>query len=90
MSISFGGTTAMEIAKIPKKSKDLIEFVDDRKKDIAIVEAEIQEIEDEKSRLLIQANGISENMLIKISMILKATLNNAIEPSSVFLTIRLR
>lgn len=65
MSISFGGTTAMEIAKKYQEVKDLIEFVDDRKKDIAIVEAEIQEIEDEKSRLLIQANGISENMLDK-------------------------
>lgn len=65
MSISFGGTTAMEIAKKYQEVKDLIEFVDDRKKDIAIVEAEIQEIEDEKSRLLIQANSISENMLDK-------------------------
>lgn len=65
MSISFGGTTAMEIAKKYQEVKDLIEFVDDRKKDIAIVEAEIQEIENEKSRLLIQANGISENMLDK-------------------------
>ena len=65
MSISFGGTTAMEIAKKYQEVKDLIEFVDDRKKDIAIVEAEIQELEDEKSRLLIQANGISENMLDK-------------------------
>lgn len=45
----------MEIAKKYQEVKDLIEFVDDRKKDIAIVEAEIQEIEDEKSRLLIQA-----------------------------------
>lgn len=65
MSISFGGTTAMEIAKKYQEVKDLIEFVDDRKKDIAIVEAEIQEIEDEKSRLLIQADGISEDMLDK-------------------------
>ena len=39
MSISFGGTTAMEIAKKYQEVKDLIEFVDDRKKDIAIVEA---------------------------------------------------
>lgn len=65
MSISYGGTTAMEIAKKYQEVKDLIEFVDDRKKDIAIVEAEIQEIEDEKSRLLIQADGISEDMLDK-------------------------
>lgn len=65
MSISFGGTTAMEIAKKYQEVKDLIEFVDDRKKDIAIVEAEIQEIEDDKSRLLIQADGISEDMLNK-------------------------
>ena len=65
MSISFGGTTAMEIAKKYQEVKDLIEFVDDRKKDIAIVDAEIQEIEDEKSRLLIQADGISEDMLDK-------------------------
>lgn len=65
MSISFGGTTAMEIAKKYQEVKDLIEFVDDRKKDIAIIEAEIQEIEDEKSRLLIQADGISEDMLDK-------------------------
>ena len=65
MSISFGGTTAMEIAKKYQEVKDLIEFVDDRKTDIPIVEAEIQEIEDEKSRLLIQADGISEDMLDK-------------------------
>ena len=76
MSISFGGTTAMEIAKKYQEVKDLIEFVDDRKM--------------KNHACLYKLMVFLKICLIKISMILKATLNNAIEPSSVFLTIRLR
>lgn len=65
MSISFSGHQASEISKKFEDIKDTIDFVDARKKDIENLEAEIQEIEDEKSRLLIEADGISEEMLDK-------------------------
>lgn len=65
LSISFGGINAREIAKKYSDVKDCLEFIRDRKKDIVEKEEELQELEDEKSRLLIQADGLTEDMLEK-------------------------
>jgi DNA sulfur modification protein DndD len=65
MSISFGGTTAEDIVKKKTEIIDRFEFIGARKIDIEKLDKEIQELEDEKSRLLIQADGISEELLEK-------------------------
>jgi len=65
LSISFGGMTARDIAKKYREVVDKLEFVARIKQDIAEKEAELLELEDEKSRLLIQADGLTEAMLDK-------------------------
>ena len=63
LSISFGGITAKEIANKYSEVVDMLELVARIKQDIAMVEADLQDLEDEKSRLLIQADGLTESML---------------------------
>ncbi len=65
LSISFGGVMAKEIAKKYREVVDKLELVARIKRDIAEKETELQELEDEKSRLLIQADGLTETMLDK-------------------------
>lgn len=57
--------TARDIAKKYREVVDKLEFVARIKQDIAEKEAELLELEDEKSRLLIQADGLTEAMLDK-------------------------
>lgn len=65
LSISFGGMTARDISKKYREVVDKLELVARIKRDIAEKEAELLELEDEKSRLLIQADGLTEAMLDK-------------------------
>lgn len=65
LSISFGGITAQSISKKYAEVTDRLSLVARIKGDIAAKEAELQELEDEKSRLLIQADGLTEAMLDK-------------------------
>lgn len=57
--------TARDIAKKYREVVDKLEFVARIKQDIAEKEAELLELEDEKSRLLIQPTDLREAMLDK-------------------------
>lgn len=64
LSISLSGENQQRIACIPQEVLDRIELVDRLKRELKKVKEDIQEIEDEKARLLIQAN-VSESTLEK-------------------------
>lgn len=63
MSIAFGGSTSKEISQIYLEIKDRFEFNDTKKNQLKKVDHEIQLLQDEKERLLIQSDGLSEEML---------------------------
>ena len=63
LSITLGGSKAQEISQLEKEIKECIEFNANRKIDIQKEEDKLREAEDEKARLLIQSNGISEEVL---------------------------
>lgn len=63
ISISFGGNRAQELASIKEDINDRITFNASRKLEVQKLENEIKDSEDEKARLLIQANGVSEDVL---------------------------
>lgn len=65
LSVRLGGSTAKEVANIKIDVEDRINFITDRKEDLKKIENSIQEIEEEKNRLLIQSDGISEELLDK-------------------------
>jgi len=65
LSISLGGNTAQEISNLKSEIKGRIEFINDRKLELSKVDEQIKEAEDEKQRLLIQSDGISEDLLDK-------------------------
>jgi DNA sulfur modification protein DndD len=65
LSISLGGSTAQEVARRGEDIRHHIEFVATRKQELADIEEKIREAEDEKQRLLIQSDGLSEDMLDK-------------------------
>jgi DNA sulfur modification protein DndD len=65
LSISLGGSTAKEIAGRGVDIRDHIDFVATRKQKLADIEEKIRDAEDEKQRLLIQSDGLSEEMLEK-------------------------
>lgn len=65
LSITLGGSNAKKVNNIKNEILDCIEFVEARRKELAGIEAEIQEINDEKSRLLIQNGNVSEDLLDK-------------------------
>lgn len=65
LSISLGGSTAREIARRGDDIRRHIEFVATRKQELADIEEKIRDAENEKQRLLIQSDGLSEEMLDK-------------------------
>ncbi|MCD7932564.1 MAG: hypothetical protein LUH15_15095 [Tannerellaceae bacterium] len=65
MSISLGGSNAKDITNLIVDIKDRLEFIASRKADLAKIEEQIQEAEEEKRRLLIQSDDISKEILEK-------------------------
>lgn len=65
MSICLGGSNAKEVVNLRTEIKDKIEFVACRKIELAKFEEQIKDAEEEKQRLLIQSDGISEEILDK-------------------------
>ena len=65
MSISLSGSSESYVAGIASEISDRRDLVDRLKSDLKNVEQQIQDIIDEKSRLLIQAGNISEAVLEK-------------------------
>lgn len=65
ISISLGGGTAREISNLDIRIKDHIEFVASRKQELSRIEAQIRDADEEKQRLLIQCEGLSEEVLDK-------------------------
>lgn len=63
--IQMAGTIQQEIAGIKTEIDDRLKFIQDRKQDLEKIERELQDAEDEKSRLLIQSQGLTEDMLEK-------------------------
>lgn len=65
MSIRLGGNTEARIAHISTDIYDRLELEDRLREDLKKVEDKIQDAEDEKARLLIQAGNVSEELLQK-------------------------
>jgi len=65
ISISLSGSNEAMVSKIPFDISERRDFVNSRKEELKGVEAKIQDIVDEKSRLLIQAGNVSESVLEK-------------------------
>lgn len=65
LSISLSGASAKKVNNIKQEILDCIAFVEARRKDLENIEEEIQEINDEKSRLLIENGNVSEDLLEK-------------------------
>lgn len=65
LSISLGGNTAQEIAGLYSEIKARIEFINNRKLELVKVDEQIKDAEEEKQRLLIQSDGVSEDLLEK-------------------------
>lgn len=65
MSIGLSGSTAQSISQIASDINDRLDLVRHLREELKDIELKIQNINDEKARLLIQADGISESMLEK-------------------------
>lgn len=65
MSIRLGGGTESRISRIPSDIFNRLELEERLKGDLKKEEEKIQETEDEKARLLIQAGNVSEELLQK-------------------------
>lgn len=65
LSIQLSGNNEVMVSKIPYEISERRDFVDSRKEDLKTVEQKLQDIVDEKSRLLIQAGNVSESVLEK-------------------------
>jgi DNA sulfur modification protein DndD len=63
--IKMSGEDEQRISRIATDISDQLSFIQARKKDLIKIEQELQEAEDEKSRLLIQSSGLTEEMLDK-------------------------
>lgn len=63
LSISLSGSRAQEISTLRVDIKDRIELNAARKIDVQEIEEQIKEAENEKTRLLIQSDGVSEEVL---------------------------
>lgn len=64
LSISLSGESQSRVASVPQEILDRIELVDRLKSDLKSIKEDIHELEEEKARLLIQAN-VSESALEK-------------------------
>lgn len=65
LSIQLSGGNEAKVKSIPYEISERRDFVDSRKEDLKAVEQKLQDIVDEKSRLLIQAGNVSETVLEK-------------------------
>ena len=65
LGISLGGDESVRISNYAQEIKENIEFVAARKLDLQKVMEQIEEAEEERKRIIIQADGISENLLEK-------------------------
>ena len=65
LSISLGGTNEQKIMGIARDIKDRLELNETISEKIKKLEEEVQEVKDEKARLLIQAGNVSEAVLEK-------------------------
>ncbi len=63
LSIHLGGSRAQEVSALRVDIKERIEFNAARKIDVQEIEAQIKEAENEKARLLIQSDDVSEEVL---------------------------
>lgn len=63
ISLHFSGETEQWIANIATEISDRLSFIQARKLDVERVSAELQEAEDEKTRLLLQSQGLTEDLL---------------------------
>ena len=62
-SIALSGSQQAKVSSIAREIKDRLELVDRLKEDLKVVEGKIQDIVDEKARLLIQAGNVPESLL---------------------------
>ena len=65
LSISLGGGVAREVARRGEDIRSHLHFVATRKQELEEIEAKIREAEEEKQRLLIQSDGLTEDLLDK-------------------------
>lgn len=65
LSISLSGNSETEISKIALDIDERLELVSKLRNELQLVEHNLQDLFDEKSRLLIQAGNISESVLVK-------------------------
>lgn len=65
LSISLSGSNELRIAGLVREINDRRDLVDRLSQDLKKIETQIQDIIDEKSRLLIQAGNVSESVLEK-------------------------
>lgn len=63
--IQLSGPTEREINNIATEINDRLILISDRKRDLEKINKDLQDAEDEKSRLLIQSPGITEDLLDK-------------------------
>lgn len=63
LSVQFSGETEQWIAKIATEIADRLSFIQQRKLDVDRVSTELQEAEYEKTRLLLQSQGLTEDLL---------------------------
>lgn len=65
ISTRLGGWSQKDITKLKKTISDELEFVQARKRDLEKIKKDLVETEEEKTRLLLQAQGLTEEMLAK-------------------------
>lgn len=65
LAISLGGSNEAQIAGIAREINDRVELVARMREDLKTVEGKLQDIIDEKTRLLIQAGNVAESVLEK-------------------------
>jgi len=65
LSIQLSGGNEAMVSRIPYDISDRRDFVDSRKRELKDVEQKLEDIRDEKTRLLIQAGNVSEEVLEK-------------------------
>lgn len=63
--IQMSGSIEQEILNISTEINDRLSFINDRKRDLEIINKQVKDAEDEKNRLLIQSPGLTEDMLDK-------------------------
>lgn len=63
LSLSFSGPEESRILRIAGEIRDWLNLVALRKSELKEVEDDIQDLQDEKARILIQAGNVSESLL---------------------------